>query len=83
MTFLFIYLSIIKIFFLARKNFSVGSFVWSHLHNLLKSSALNKVEIQSLLTDKNLSEKFNMDRRKFSRNYEYSIFLDEYNVGKI
>ncbi|KAK6645660.1 hypothetical protein RUM43_001940 [Polyplax serrata] len=59
----------------------VGSFVWSHLHNLLKSSALNKVEIQSLLMDKNLSEKFNMDRRKFSRNYEHSIFLDEYNVG--
>lgn len=60
----------------------VGSYVWSHLLNLLKSSMPTKVEIQSLITDKHLSEKFNLDRRKFSRNYDYSVFFDQYNVGK-
>ncbi|KAL0271734.1 UNVERIFIED_CONTAM: hypothetical protein PYX00_008731 [Menopon gallinae] len=59
----------------------VGSYVWSHLLNLLKSSMPTKVEIQSLITDKHLGEKFNLDRRKFSRNYDYSVFFDQYNVG--
>ncbi|KAJ9580712.1 hypothetical protein L9F63_024108, partial [Diploptera punctata] len=35
----------------------VGSFVWSHLNNLLKSSSPNKVEIQALLQDKDLTKK--------------------------
>lgn len=28
-----------------------------------------------------MDEKFNMDLRKFSKNYEYSLFFDEYNFG--
>mgnify|MGYP003476921330 CR=1 FL=1 len=28
-----------------------------------------------------MDEKFNMDMRKFSKNYEYSLFFDEYNFG--
>uniref|UniRef100_A0A1Y1LL77 Vitellogenin domain-containing protein n=1 Tax=Photinus pyralis TaxID=7054 RepID=A0A1Y1LL77_PHOPY len=59
----------------------VGSFVWSHLKNLLKSSVPSKVEIQSVLNDKDLSKKFSSDIRKFSHNYEGSVFFDEYNVG--
>ncbi|XP_012252389.2 uncharacterized protein LOC105683963 [Athalia rosae] len=59
----------------------VGSFVWSHLTNLLKSSSPSRIEIQSLLTDRDLGMKFNGDIRKFSRNYETSFFSDEYNLG--
>ncbi|XP_069692884.1 uncharacterized protein Apoltp isoform X2 [Periplaneta americana] len=59
----------------------VGSFVWSHLTNLLKSSSPSKVEIQALLQDKDLSSKFNSDMRKYSRNYEGSMFFENYNVG--
>ncbi|KAL2717243.1 hypothetical protein V1478_012943 [Vespula squamosa] len=59
----------------------VGSFVWSHLNNLYTSSSPTQVEIQSLLTDKDLGTKFNGDIRKFSRNYEGSFFSEEYNFG--
>nr|CAD7398658.1 unnamed protein product [Timema cristinae] len=59
----------------------VGSFVWSHLQNLLKSSIPSRVEIQGLLQDKDLSKKFSSDVRKFSRNFEGSVFFDEYNAG--
>lgn len=60
----------------------VGSFIWSHLQNLLKSSIPSRVEIQSLLADKELVKKFSSDVRKFSHNYEGSIFFEEYNMGK-
>lgn len=59
----------------------VGSFVWSHLTNLLESSSPTRIEIQSLLTDRDLGDKFNSDARKYSRNYETSFFSEEYNVG--
>ncbi|KAK2581438.1 hypothetical protein KPH14_005113 [Odynerus spinipes] len=59
----------------------VGSFVWSHLSNLYTSSSPTRVEIQSLLTDKDFGTKFNSDIRKFSRNYEGSFFSEEYNFG--
>ncbi|XP_066998183.2 uncharacterized protein Apoltp [Anabrus simplex] len=59
----------------------VGSFVWSHLHNLLKSSIPSRVEIQGLLQDRDLDKKFSSDIRKFSHNYEGSVFFDEYNAG--
>ncbi|KAK0089741.1 hypothetical protein PV326_004381 [Microctonus aethiopoides] len=59
----------------------VGSFVWSHLTNLLASSSPTRIEIQSLLTDRDISDKFNSDARKYSRNYEKSFFSEEYNVG--
>lgn len=59
----------------------VGSFVWSHLHNLLKSASPVNVFIQGLLADADLGTKFNLDRRRFSRNYEYSLFFDDYNFG--
>lgn len=59
----------------------VGSFVWSHLTNLAITSAPQKLELQALLADKKLCDKFHMDFRKFSKNYEYSLFFDEYNFG--
>ncbi|EZA49996.1 Apolipophorins [Ooceraea biroi] len=59
----------------------VGSFVWSHLLNLYNSASPTRIEIQSLLTDRDLDSKFNIDVRKFSRNYENSFFSEEYNVG--
>lgn len=59
----------------------VGSYVWSSLSNLAKSSSPLNVEVQSLLVDEELSSRFKMDMRKFSRNFEHSLFFDEYNVG--
>ncbi|XP_015173164.1 PREDICTED: uncharacterized protein LOC107064693 [Polistes dominula] len=59
----------------------VGSFVWSHLTNLYSSSSPTRIEIQSLLTDRDFGNKFNSDIRKFSRNYEGSFFSEEYNFG--
>lgn len=59
----------------------VGSFVWSHLTNLAKSASPVHVEAQGLLIDGDLGNKFKMDMRKFSRNFENSLFFDEYNFG--
>lgn len=61
--------------------FTVGTFVWSHLTNLYNSASPTRIEIQSLLTDRDLDDKFNKDRRKFSRNYDGSFFSEEYNFG--
>jgi hypothetical protein len=59
----------------------VGSFVWSHLTNLMESSSPLKQQIRAILTNEKLIREFNMDKRKFSRNYEGSIFLEKLNTG--
>lgn len=59
----------------------VGSFVWSHLTNIAKSASPVRVAAQGLLIDGELSNKYKLDIRKFSRNFEYSLFFDEYNFG--
>ncbi|XP_056647213.1 uncharacterized protein LOC130451874 [Diorhabda sublineata] len=59
----------------------VGSFIWTHLNNLLRSAKPSKVGIQSLISDKDLSKKFDIDVRKFSRNFEGSMYFEEYNGG--
>ncbi|XP_030377336.1 uncharacterized protein LOC115626195 [Scaptodrosophila lebanonensis] len=59
----------------------VGSFVWSHLTNLAKSNSPVRIEAQGLLLNDDLSDKFKLDIRKYSRNYEHSLFFDEYNFG--
>lgn len=59
----------------------MGTFVWSHLTNIYGSSSPTKIEIQSLLTDRDFSNKFNNDIRKFSRNYDGSFFSEENNIG--
>ncbi|XP_052864104.1 apolipophorins [Anopheles cruzii] len=58
-----------------------GSFVWSHLSNLAKSASPVRVEAQGLLAENDLGKKFRLDIRKFSRNYEQTLFFDEYNFG--
>uniref|UniRef100_A0A182J4N7 Vitellogenin domain-containing protein n=1 Tax=Anopheles atroparvus TaxID=41427 RepID=A0A182J4N7_ANOAO len=59
----------------------VGSFVWSHLTNLADSASPVRVEAQGLLAENDLGKKFRLDVRKFSRNYEQTLFFDEYNFG--
>lgn len=59
----------------------VASFVWSHLTNLAKTSSPQKIEMQGLLADNRADVKPSFDFRKFSKNYEYSLFFEEYNFG--
>jgi hypothetical protein len=59
----------------------VGSFVWSHLTNLMEASSPHKQEIRAILEDDALKREFDMDKRKFSRNYEGSVFLEKLNTG--
>lgn len=40
-----------------------------------------KVEIQSLVSDKDLAKKFSNDVRKFSRNFEGSTYFEDYDIG--
>jgi hypothetical protein len=60
----------------------VGSFIWTHLNNLATTSLPSKLEIQGLILDHAMIDKFDTDARKFSRNYEKSILLDQYNAGR-
>ncbi|CAI9742929.1 apolipophorins-like [Octopus vulgaris] len=59
----------------------VGSFVWSHLTNLMETSDPHLQHIRSILEDENLKKEFNLDSRKFSRNYEGSFFFESINTG--
>ncbi|XP_060596717.1 uncharacterized protein LOC132750705 [Ruditapes philippinarum] len=59
----------------------VGSFVWSHLTNLIESSDPSNKYVQELLDDAEFEEKFDLDKMKFSRNYEGSFYLEKYNTG--
>lgn len=60
----------------------VGSFVWSHLRNLAKSSSPLYITVQTLLLDDDISNKYELDIRKFSRNYQQNLFFDEFNFGE-
>ncbi|XP_047539341.1 uncharacterized protein LOC125072709 [Vanessa atalanta] len=60
----------------------VATFVWSHLNNLGQSSLPSRVEIQGLLSGNTMPQlEDNPDFRMFSRNYEQSVFFDQYNAG--
>lgn len=59
----------------------VGSYVWTHLTNLMETSDPHKQTIRSILEDETLKQEFNLDSRKFSRNYEGSLFLEKINTG--
>ena len=61
----------------------VGSFVWTHLNNLAKSSLPSKLHVQGLVLNQQLAKKFDTDTRKFSRNWETSVFFDQFNAGKV
>lgn len=59
----------------------VGSYIWTHLTNLMETSDRHKQDIRSLLEDVKFQKEFDLDKRKFSRNYEGSVFLDALNAG--
>ncbi|XP_060075290.1 apolipophorins-like [Ylistrum balloti] len=59
----------------------VGSFVLSHLTNLNETSNRHKQGIRNILSTFQLGNKFNLDKTKFSHNFEKSIFLQQYNIG--
>ncbi|XP_041360319.1 uncharacterized protein LOC121376501 [Gigantopelta aegis] len=59
----------------------VGSFVWSHLINLMDTSSPLRQNIREILEDETLKKDFDLDKRKFSRNYEGSFFLEKINAG--
>ncbi|KAJ8307373.1 hypothetical protein KUTeg_015457 [Tegillarca granosa] len=59
----------------------VGSFIWTHLTNLMETSVRHKQNIRAILEDDTLQREFDMDKRKFSRNYEGSFFLEKLNTG--
>ncbi|CAI9742356.1 apolipophorins-like [Octopus vulgaris] len=59
----------------------VGSFIWSHLKNMQQTSDPHLQHIRSFLDLEDFSKKFNLDKRKFSRNYEGSFFSKDMNAG--
>lgn len=59
----------------------VGSFVWSHIQNMMKSALDTALEIQAILQDEYLSSKFTSEMMKFSQNYESSLYVNEYGTG--
>jgi len=59
----------------------VGSFVWTHLTNIRETSDLHKQTIRKILEDQTLRKQFNLDKTKFSRNFEGSFFSDSLNTG--
>ena len=63
--------------------FSVGSFIWSHLRNIEDSGMPSKAILQALLSNQEFKEKFRNDVTKFSKNVEWSAFYDAYNIGEL
>ena len=59
----------------------VGSFVWTHLTNMMETSNPHKQDIRKILEDVELSKEFDLDKRKFSRNVEWSAFSEGLNAG--
>lgn len=59
----------------------VASFVWTHLTNLKETDDIFKQAIREILEDEKLQKEFDLDARKFSRNYEGSMFFDSLNAG--
>ena len=55
--------------------------MWTHLTNLMESSDPANKYIQQILNDDVLAKEFDLDKRKFSRNYEGSFFIDSLNTG--
>ncbi|XP_026316021.1 uncharacterized protein LOC113227343 [Hyposmocoma kahamanoa] len=78
-------LSIMRKIFHALRNEPVNqaaTFVWSHLNNLGQSSLPSRVEIQGMLSGHTMPQlEDSPDFRTFSRNYEQSVFFDQYNAG--
>jgi hypothetical protein len=59
----------------------VGSFIWTHLTNLQETSSPHKQKIRDILENEVLKKTFDLDKRKFSRNIEMSLFSELLNMG--
>jgi hypothetical protein len=59
----------------------VGSFVWTHLTNLMETSDPHKQRIRRILDSTTLKKTFDLDKRKYSRNFEGAMFFDSINTG--
>ncbi|XP_041357420.1 apolipophorins-like [Gigantopelta aegis] len=59
----------------------VGSFIWSHLTNLMETACPHKQAIRAILENEQLKQEFNLEKMKFSRNYEGSLFFEKFNTG--
>jgi hypothetical protein len=59
----------------------VGSFMWTHLTNLMESSSPHKQQIRLIMENITLMKSFDLDKRKFSRNIEWSMFSEMLNSG--
>jgi len=59
----------------------VGSFIWTHLTNLMETANPHKRDVRRILENVDLQKKFDLDKRKFSRNIEWSAFSNLINVG--
>lgn len=55
--------------------------MWTHLTNLQETASPWKQNLRELVESDFLKNKFKTDARKFSRNYEGSVFLDKVNMG--
>lgn len=51
--------------------------------NLKESSSPYKETVKSMLESQDLPQKFDLDKRKFSRNYEWSHYSEELNMGGV
>jgi len=59
----------------------VGSFIWTHLTNIQETASPAKTSIRKILENMQLQKQFDLDKRKFSRNIEFSTFSELLNVG--
>lgn len=59
----------------------MNSFVWSHLNAIKNSDDPCKSEVQAILEDVVLHNKYQQDIRKFSRAWEKSAFSELLNIG--
>ncbi|KAK3927268.1 Apolipophorin, partial [Frankliniella fusca] len=74
-------LRVVKDVLYAEEVNQVASFVWTHLTNLQETASPWKQNLRELVESDFLKNKFKTDVRKFSRNYEGSLFFDKINAG--
>ncbi|VDM39079.1 unnamed protein product [Toxocara canis] len=59
----------------------VGSYVWSYLNTKRRSTKPSTMELQRILKKEHISQRFDLDPRRFSRFYEVGYFDAENNYG--
>ncbi|XP_060558872.1 apolipophorins-like isoform X2 [Ruditapes philippinarum] len=59
----------------------ISSYIWTHLSNLLRTSDIYKQDIGNILGDEALKRRFDLDNKKFARNYATSGFIEKLNTG--